>query len=168
LSLHAALPIFASSAEALPEALFDVPGGAAQRSRVASAYEAFRTAVGRTGTLAAELIEAQTEYAADVAYVRDAGARIVEQMRDIRLDRIAADTFQLVLGTLDFARPDATVRDFELRRLLATLARDQSADANMPGEVQRLREAIEAIVAKKPAIAQTLEELRETPVAGTA
>src|SRR5690606_16328138 len=74
----------ASSAEALPEALFDVPGGAAQRSRVASAYEAFRTAVGRTGTLAAELIEAQTEYAADVAYVRDAGARIVEQMRDIR------------------------------------------------------------------------------------
>src|SRR5690606_10926407 len=127
----------AASAEQLPRALFEVPGGAAQRTRVASAYETFQRSITQTGSLARDLLAEQAAYAEDVAFVGDSGARIVEQMRDIRLDRVAADTFQLVLGTLDFARPDATVRDTELRRLLATLSRDQRVDANMPGEVQR-------------------------------
>src|SRR5690606_33125901 len=108
----------AASAGELPPALLDVPGAAAQRSRVSSAYLAFERAVEQTGTLAAELIEEQAAYAEQVAYVRDSGRATVERMRDIRLDDIAADTVQLVLGTLDFARPDGTVRDFELRRLL--------------------------------------------------
>src|SRR5690606_32979501 len=131
---------------------------------VSSAYLAFERAVEQTGTLAAELIEEQAAYAEQVAYVRDSGRATVERMRDIRLDDIAADTVQLVLGTLDFARPDGTVRDFELRRLLTTLARDPRVDANVPGEVQRLRDAVERIIVAKPAIAEKLEQLRRTPV----
>ena len=158
----------AASPEQLPRALFDVPGGAAQRARVASAYESFQRSIAQTAALAEDLLLEQAEYARDVAFVRDSGAQIVEQMRDIRLDGIAADTFQLVLGTLDYARPDATVRDTELRRLLAALSRDAQVDANMPGEVQRLREAIETVVATKPMIASKLSQLRTTPVPASA
>jgi len=89
-------------------------------------------------------------------------------MRDIRLDRVAADTFQLIAGTLEFARPDSTVQERDLRRLFVTLGRDQRIDANMPADVAKLRTALQTILDNKATISSELSQLADAPVPGNA
>jgi signal transduction histidine kinase len=158
----------AASHQQLPEALWDMGGSSSQQNRVSNSLASVEATVDAAATLAAELIAEQTAYAQSVDFLRDSGPRIIEQMRDIRLDRIAADTFQLVVGTLDFARPDATVREFELRRLLVTLSRDQRVDANMPADVERLRNAVGTILNGKANIRSKLTQLAGTPLIAVA
>ncbi|HEY8519017.1 MAG TPA: ATP-binding protein [Gammaproteobacteria bacterium] len=157
-----------ASIDRLPRALLQVPGSAAQRNRVTGTFETFTQAVSQADSLAQQLLAEQTAYAENVAYVRNSGAEIVNQMRDAGLDRAAADMFQLVIGVLDFARPDATVREFELRRLLTTLARDQRVDEAMPLEGRRLLAAAGAILNGKAPIQSKLDQLAQTPVVAAA
>jgi signal transduction histidine kinase len=72
--------------------------------------------------------------------------------------------FQLVVGTLDFAGRDASVRASELERLLLTLIRDQRVDS-MPGDVEVLLNSVSAILKGKPLIESKLTQLVGTPVA---
>jgi len=88
---------------------------------------------------------------------------VIQQMRDLRFERPAADTFQLVVGTLDFAGSRPTVQEAELRRLLVSLSRDQRADG-MPADVTRLRNAMETVVTKRDSIRSKLEQLSAAPV----
>jgi two-component system, NtrC family, sensor kinase len=151
-----------SSPERLLPPVSLIPGNSAQRSRIENSYQSFATAVDESDKLAAELIESLSLYARSAAYLRDQGPQLVERMREIRLDRVAADTFQLIVGTVDFARPDTTIRDFDLQRLLVTLRRDRRVDANMPSEMQRLLGSVETILVSKSDIQSKLEQLAES------
>ena len=154
----------ASSPQALQENLFAFGQGSSHENRVRNALEGFRRTVDDANVLMQEILDEQTRYATSVDFIRDRGARIVEEMRDIRLNRAAEETFALVVGTLDFAKADATVKEFELRRLLVTLGRDQRVDANMPEEVQQLRNSISTVLETKSNLESKLQQLGDTPV----
>ena len=111
----------ANSPERIGQYLKAVPGSASQEKRVSNSHDGFTTMVADTSVLVREILDEQTTYAESVLFLRDSGPRIVQQMRSIRLDRAAGDTFQLVVGALDFAKADSSVQEFELRRLLVTL-----------------------------------------------
>ena len=158
----------AVSPERVHGQLFQVRGGASQEARVLNSYEGFTGTISDASILIRELLEEQTAFADRATFLREEGPQIVDQMRDIRLDRAAADTFQLLVGALDFAKPDATVQEFELRRLLVTLGRDQRVDANMPDQMQRLLGATSTLLDTKSDIQSRLRQLSETPVPANA
>src|SRR5262245_711868 len=147
----------------LSESLFKMQGGASQETRLANTHETFSVAVERAGTLAGELIAQQTEYSAAVAFLRESGASVIQEIRDSGNDRAAADTFQLVVGTLDFAGRNASVRGAELERLLVTLGRDERVDS-MPGDVAVLRNSVATILTNKPLIESKINQLVDTPI----
>lgn len=120
----------------LPQSLLAMRGNASQEARLQNSYDTFNDSITAATDLAEQLLADETEYANSVDFLREAGARIIQQMREARLDRVAADTFQLVVGTLDFAGQNPSVRAGELDRLLVTLGRDQRVDA-MPADVER-------------------------------
>lgn len=153
-----------AEAQALPASLFEMQGSASQEARLSNSHQTFVTAISSATALAGELLSDQTAYAAAVAFLRESGADVIQEIRNQGLDRQAADTFQLVVGTLDFAGRDASVRGSELERLLVTLTRDQRVDA-MPGDVELLLNSVSAILKGKPLIESKLNQLVGTPVA---
>jgi signal transduction histidine kinase len=164
---RALLERVAAQPEQLPESLFQMQGSASQEARLSNSHETFTTAISGAAVLAGQLINEQTEYAAAVAFLRESGATVIQDIRAAGLDRAAADAFQLVVGTLDFAGRDASVRGAELERLLLTLSRDQRVD-QMPGDVALLRSSVATILTNKPLIESKLKQLVETPVAAYA
>jgi signal transduction histidine kinase len=153
----------AAQPQQLPESLFTMQGNASQEARLSNSHATFTSAVSGAAVLAGDLIAQQTEYASAVAFLRESGAAVIQQIRAAGLDRAAADTFQLVVGTLDFAGRDASVSGSELGRLLVTLGRDERVD-NMPGDVALLRSSVATILTNKPLIESKLKQLAETPV----
>jgi signal transduction histidine kinase len=147
----------------LPESLFTMRGNASQNTRLSNSHTTFIAAVTEATELASELIAEQTEYAAAVSFLRESGANVIQEIRGQGLDRQAADTFQLVVGTVDFAGKDASVRASELERLLVTLGRDQRVDS-MTGDVGVLLKSVGAILKNKPLIESKLKQLVGTPV----
>jgi signal transduction histidine kinase len=147
----------------LPASLFSMQGSASQEARLNNSHQTFITAIADATALAGELISDQTEYSAAVAFLRESGASVIQEIRNQNLDRQAADMFQLVVGTLDFAGKDASVRGSELERLLVTLGRDQRVDS-MPGDVEVLLHSVSTILKSKPLIESKLDQLVGTPV----
>jgi signal transduction histidine kinase len=146
----------------LPSSLFNMRGNSGQETRLTNSRDTFVGTLNSVATLAGELIADQTEYANSVEYLRDSGARVIQQLRDAGLDRVAGDTFQLVVGTLGFAGQNASVRAGELERLLVTLGRDQRVD-KMPADVEHLRTSVATILTKRPLIESKLKQLVDTP-----
>jgi signal transduction histidine kinase len=147
----------------LPQSLFDLRGNASQEQRLRNSFDAFNATIGESARLAGELVTDQTQYVSAVAFIRESGARVIQQMRDKGLDRQAADTFQLVVGTLDFAGARPTVQEAGLRRLLLALGRDVRA-GGMPDDAERLRNSVETILGKKEGIRGKLDQLAAAPV----
>ncbi len=139
--------------------LSSIPGSTSSRTRMANAHAGFTGSVEVAGELLDELIEKQTAFGASVAFLRESGPEIIERMRDIALTRPAADAFQLIVGTLEFAEPGNTTAGTELRRLHATLARDQQLDANMPAESSQLLDAAAVILQSRDDIRSLLEQI---------
>ena len=160
---RALLARIAAAPEQLPASLFGTRGSSGQEARLANSHETFVSSLNSVATLAGELIADQTEYANSVEYLRDAGPRVIQELRDAGLDRVAGDTFQLVVGTLGFAGQNASVRAGELERLLVTLGRDQRVD-RMPGDVEHLRNAVSTILTKRPTIESKLKQVVGTPL----
>lgn len=154
----------AGSAERIAERTGLVPGGPSQVARLNNTIAAYSAAVNQSSELIDSVIGELSEYTASVAYLRENGTTLVEQLREISLNREAEETFQLLVGTLDYAKADATVRPNELKLLLATLARDERIDANIPNEMQQLQGAVSAILRLKPQIQSKLSQLSESPV----
>jgi signal transduction histidine kinase len=153
----------AAQAHALPAPLVSMQGNANKESRLRNSHATFIAAVDQANALATELIADQTRYAASVSFLRESGAAVIQDLRSQGLDRQAADTFQLVVGTLDFAGKNASVRAGELERLLLTLGRDQRVDT-MPGDVSVLLTSVGTILQNKSLIESKLKQLVETPV----
>jgi signal transduction histidine kinase len=136
-----------------------------QSERIQNSLTGLTTTVEQASTLALGLINDQNAFVDSVTYLRDTGPAIIQRMRDMGLERVAADAFQLIIGTVDYATPDSSVQEYELRRLLVTLGRDQRIDANMPVEVDGLRTAVLTIVDTKSTIRSKLTQLADTPIA---
>ncbi len=160
---RALLARIAAQPQQLPRSLFELRGSASQEQRLQNSFDSFTKTIADSATLAGELLTDETEYAGSVAFLRESGTRVIEQMRDAKLDRAAADTFQLVVGTLDFAGPKPSVQEFQLRRLLVSLGRDQRVDA-MPADMDRLRSSVDTILTKKSNVQSKLKQLSGTPV----
>jgi signal transduction histidine kinase len=160
---RALLERVAAQPQQLPESLFTMQGSASQEARLRNSQETFLAAVSQATTLGEELIADQTAYSAAVAFLREEGATVIQELRDARLDRQSADTFQLVVGTLDFAGKDASVRAGALDRLLVTLGRDQRVDS-MPADFEVLLSSVGTILKNKPLIESKLNQFVATPV----
>ena len=160
---RALLERVAAQPQQLPASLFTMQGSASQEARLRNSQETFLAAVGQATTLAQGLIRDQTAYAAAVAFLREQGATVIQELRDGGLSRQSADTFQLVVGTLDFAGKGASVRAGSLDRLLTTLARDQRVDS-MPKQFSVLLDSVGTILKDKPLIESRLKQLAATPV----
>jgi signal transduction histidine kinase len=141
-----------------------IPAGNVERVALETRLDAFARSVRDAENLAREILEEQSGYARNVAFVRDEGPRIIQQMRELRLDGEAGDVFQLVVGTLDYASPDGTVSASDLRLLVTTLSRDQRISANMPRELDRLGSAVLAVVDGKAPLERKLRELGDNPL----
>ncbi|HSC15701.1 MAG TPA: DAHL domain-containing protein, partial [Gammaproteobacteria bacterium] len=160
---RALLERVAAQPRQLPESLFTMQGSSSQEARLRNSQETFLTAVGQATALAEDLIADQTAYAAAVSFLREEGATVIQELRDANLDRQSADTFQLVVGTLDFAGKDASVRAGTLDRLLVTLSRDQRVDS-MSSDFGVLLSSVGTILKSKPLIESKLQQLVATPV----
>src|SRR5262245_16204207 len=160
---RALLERVAAQPQQLPASLFTMQGSASQEARLRNSQETFLGAVGQATELSQELIDDETAYAAAVSFLREEGATVIQELRDAGLARQSADTFQLVVGTLDFAGKDASIRAGSLDRLLATLSRDQRVDA-MPAEFGMLLDSVGTILKDKPRIESKLKQLVATPV----
>ena len=152
----------------LRAAIEHIPGNASQRRRVANSFETYESVTNGAVSLAGELLDETTAYADSVAYLREAGPQTVQTLTGRGLERMAADTFELMAGVLEFARPGSARSDTELRRLHAVLGRDGRADANVPDSLGRLLGAVETILATKSNIVSKLEQLAGSPLAADA
>jgi signal transduction histidine kinase len=148
--------------------LLAVEGGASQEARVQNRLEGYSMMVSQMDELLNTLFEEQSAYVQSVDFIRESGPGIVQQMRDIRLDRAATDTFQLMLGTLDFASSASASDDIELRRLLVSLGRDQRIDANMPGQSRQLLNSVETVLDNKQILQSRVDQIAETPLPANA
>jgi signal transduction histidine kinase len=160
---RALLARVASQPQQLPSSLLTMQGSTSQETRLSNTHETFVAAVGQATALAEQLLGDQTAYASAVTFLREEGAAVIQELRDAKLDRQAADTFQLVVGTLDFAGKDASVRANALDRLHVTLGRDQRVDS-MPAKFDVLLTSVGTILATKPVIESKLQQLVATPV----
>jgi len=162
---QALLDRVANAPETLRPLVAVIPAGGAERSGLDTRLEGFTRTVSDATALARDILAEQSEYARNFAYVRDEGPRIIQQMRDLRLDGEAAEVFQLVLGTLDHASPDATVAGSDLKALATALSRNERIAANVPRELERLGDAVAAVVDHKAPLERKLRQLAESPVA---
>jgi len=144
--------------------LFQVSGGTSQETRVLNRYEGYSAMVGDTEILVADLLTEQAAYVESVSFIRESGPGIVEQMREIRLDRAATDTFQLMAGTLDYVSTSSSAEETELRRLLVSLSRDQRLDANMPVQTKEFLASAVTILDNRPIIESRVTQIAGTPI----
>jgi signal transduction histidine kinase len=135
-----------NSTAALGDAANVIPGSASQKTRIRNTLDALTTALNSAGTTAESLVDDTTALAGSIAAVRERGPQIVQGLRDVRLDRAATNTFELVAGTLDFVDEPTLEREQNLERLLTTIDRDARIDANMPREMDELQSAVRTIV----------------------
>ena len=154
----------AEGPERLSAHLLHVRGDGGQASPFRDRYVAYTMMVDQTEPLIAELFEKQALYIESVAFVRESGPRISDQMRRMGLGRAAADTAQLVAGTLEYASTDVSVEELGLRRLLVSLGRDLRIDANMPNQTQRLIDSMTQVLDNKSIIQSKLTQIVLMPI----
>jgi two-component system NtrC family sensor kinase len=142
-----------------------IQGGGSRQERLRHGIDRYTSSLEAAVELASGLLEQQDAYSRQLAFLRETGPVLVQRMQDIRLDRVAADSFQLIVGTLEYARPGTTAPQQELHRLLVSIGRDLRIDANMPTEITRMRAAVETILSDKPLIASKLDQLATAPIA---
>ena len=88
----------AESTQRMRDPLFDGPAGPLQTERARNSLESFNTALTMANELTLELLDEQVAYAESAVLLRDTGPQVIQQMRDIALDRVATDMFQLIVG----------------------------------------------------------------------
>lgn len=148
-----------ASLEALQRSAESIPGSAVQRERIQNNIDRLQATMATVDELTIVLLREQTEYSENLALLRDSGPEIVRQLRAIGQTRIAADVFQLMAETIDFAAQDAAIDKYQIRRLLVTLNRDQRIDADVRGLTSGLQSAVTYILEAKDGIQSRLTQL---------
>ena len=152
------------SLEDLEQSLAAIPGGSQQRVRMDDSFERLRHSMATANELTTTLLAQQTTYADSLTFLRERGPELVRQLRAIGLTRNAAEVFQMLAETIEFAAPLASPSDSNIRRLQTMLTRDQRIDANLPQETGLLLTAVRNILDTKSDTRSRLTQLGATPV----
>ncbi|NNC65929.1 MAG: hypothetical protein HKN84_14190, partial [Gammaproteobacteria bacterium] len=156
---------FEQSPDRLRSLVFGYSGRALLEDRVLNRFDAYTGTVADASSVAHTVVSEQAELARNLGVVRQSGPALIERMRDIRLDDSARTTFELVAGVLDYASPASNIDAAELESLADMLRTDPGIGANLPGQVQELIEATQAVIAGVQRIDSLTVRLGEIPVA---
>jgi signal transduction histidine kinase len=148
-----------SSLETLETSAGALRGSSLQRDRIQNTIGRLQSTMATVDELTATLIADQTAYAESIALLRDNGPEVVRQLRDIGQARIAAELFQLLAETIDFAAPESSIGEYQITRLLTTLNRDQRIDTGMRNQTGTLLGAVDTILETKDGIRSRLVQL---------
>ena len=148
-----------SSLDALQLSAESIPGSAAERERIQNNIDRLQATMATVDDLTSTLIREQTEYSSNLALLRDSGPEIVRQLRALGQIRVAADVFQLLAETIDFAASNEGIDEYQIQRLLVTLSRGQRTDAGVPGLTRDLLSAVTDILETKDGIRSRLTQL---------
>ena len=161
---RALLERVAAQPQQLPESLFAMQGSASQEARLSNSHATFIAADRRRD--GARRRADRRPNASTPPRSRSCASPAPTSSRRCAtqgLDRQAADTFQLVVGTLDFAGKDASVRA-RRARAPARHARPRSARRRDAGRRRVLLNSVGTILTNKPLIESKLKQLVGTPV----
>jgi signal transduction histidine kinase len=136
-----------------------IPGSSLERERMQNNLDRVVATMATVDELATTLLDEQAQYSANLSLLRDGSADVVRQLRDLGQARVAADLFQLLAETIEFAASQRRVGEFQIRRLLTTLTRDQRIDATVASLTGPLLAAVTSILADKDNIRSRLTQL---------
>ena len=148
-----------ASPEILSRSVALIPGNSLQREGMQNHLERVKTTMATVDELTTTLLDEQAQYSANLTLLRDSGADVVRQLRELGQARVAADLFQLVAETIEFAGSDRSIGEYEIRRLLTSLTRDQRIDATVANLSRPLLSAVTSILAAKDDIRSRLTQL---------
>ncbi len=155
---------FEESPERLRSLVFGYAGSALHEDRVGSRFDAYTGTVADASSVTHSALLEQAELVRSLDVVRRSGPILIDRMRDIRLDDAARTTFELVAGVLDYASPASTIDVADLERLTDTLLTDRRIDANMPGQVQALTDATQAVISSVQSLESLTTQFGEIPL----
>ena len=141
-----------------------VPASAIERERMQNHLDRIDQTMATVDSLTATLLRQESEYAGHLARLREGGPEVVQQLRAASLTRAAANVFQLLAGTLEYASSAGTTELSELRRLLVTLDRDLRLDQRAPAEMAELLGAVRGVVDLRDDISSRLRQLAASPL----
>ena len=153
-----------TSPERLRLAVQAISGNEGQRNRIDNSFQTFEQTMSTANELTRVLVDDITAFGASVSVIRETGPDTVQNLRDLRLDRAATDTFELVAGAVDFAETGNQNQGENLRRMLTMLERDQRIDANMPREMATLRTAVTTLLDSYTAIQSRLDQYSSSSI----
>ena len=148
-----------ASPEILSRSVALIPGNSLQREGMQNHLTRVKTTMATVDELTTTLLDEQAQYSANLTLLRDGGADVVRQLRELGQARVAADLFQLVAETIEFAGSDRSIGEYEIRRLLTSLTRDQRIDATVANLSRPLLSAVTSILAAKDDIRSRLTQL---------
>jgi signal transduction histidine kinase len=148
-----------ASLEALEVSASALPGSSLQRERIANTIGRLRSTMATVDELTLTLIADQNAYARSVALLRDNGPEVVRQMRDLGQARVAAELFQLLAETIEFASPERSIGEYQITRLLTTLNRDQRIESVLRDRFGELLAAVTTIIESRDGIRSRLNQL---------
>ncbi|HUF72173.1 MAG TPA: ATP-binding protein [Gammaproteobacteria bacterium] len=148
-----------ASPEILSRSVALIPGNSLQREGMQNHLERVKTTMVTVDELTTTLLDEQAQYFDNLTLLRDSGADVVRQLRELGQARVAADLFQLVAETIEFAGSDRPIGEYEIRRLLTSLTRDQRIDATVGNLSGPLLAAVTSILAAKDDIRSRLTQL---------
>lgn len=152
----------------LEQAMAGVPGSAQQTERIQNSFERMRASMATFDELTTTLLAEQSAYTDGLNLLRSSGPEVVRELGALGLDRMAADLFQLMAETIEFANPDAAGRPAEIRRLLVQLNRDLRIDTDLPAGTEDLLTVVTTILNTKSDIQSRLRQVRTVPLADNA
>jgi len=148
-----------TSLDGLEQSVATIPAGSLQRERMQNNLDRLRATMTTVDTLTTTLLDEQARYAENLTLLRDGGTEVVRQLRAVGQTRVAADLFQLLAETIDFAASEDPIGQFQIRRLVTTLTRDQRIDARVANLTGPTLTAINSIVAARDDIRSRLTQL---------
>ena len=147
------------SLEGLEQSVESIPGSALERGRTQNNLDRLRATMATVNELTSILLREQAEYFENLTLLRDNGPDVVRQLTAISETRMAADIFQVMAETIDFAAPQSAISEYQIRRLLVTLNRDQRIDARLPSLTDPLLGAVTSVLETKEGIRSRVAQL---------
>jgi two-component system NtrC family sensor kinase len=153
-----------ASLAGLEQSIGAIPGSDTQHQRIRNNLARLDQTMTTVDSLTTTLLREQTEYAGNLTLLRDQGPEAARQLTDIGQTTAAANLFQLVAETIDFASSDAPIGAYQIRRILSLLQRDQRIDVVIEPVIAPFLDAIAAIVDSRDNIRSRLNQLAASPL----
>lgn len=152
----------------LERSIGQIPGSSAQQQSIRNNLARLGQTLANVDALTTTLLREQTAYAENLTRLRDRGPEAVRQLTDMGQTTAAANLFQLLAETIDFASSEAPIGEYQIRRILALLQRDQRIDTGIEPVIAPFLDAIASIADGRDDIRSRLNQLAASPLAANA